>query len=52
MAILGGYLYRENAPPPGHQQRWEGSIRLTIMSEVCQLGDYFDPPGIASLDGL
>jgi len=48
MAILGGYLYRKNAPPPGHQKIWEGWTRLTIMSEAYELRDYFEPPAIAS----
>ena len=48
MAILGGYLYRKNAPPPGHQKIWEGWTRLTIMSEAYELRDYFEPPSIAS----
>ena len=33
MAILGGYLYRKNAPP-GHQKIWEGWTRLSIMGEA------------------
>ena len=48
MAILGGYLYRKNAPPPGHQKIWEGWTRLTIMSDAYELRDYFEPPAIAS----
>ena len=48
MAILGGYLYRPNAPPPGHQKIWEGWTRLTIMSEAYELRDYFEPPLNAS----
>ena len=48
MAILGGYLYRKNAPPPGHQKIWEGWTRLTIMSEAYELRDYFEPPSNAS----
>ena len=50
MAILGGYLYRPNAPPPGHQKIWEGWTRLTIMSEAYELRDYFEPPALASQD--
>ena len=48
MAILGGYLYRPNAPPPGHQKIWEGWTRLTIMSEAYELRDYFELPSSAS----
>ena len=48
LAILGGYLYRKNAPPPGHQKIWEGWTRLTIMSEAYELRDYFEPPAISS----
>ena len=48
MAILGGYLYRAHAPPPGHQKIWEGWTRLTIMSEAYELKDYFEPPASAS----
>ena len=33
MAILGGYLYRPNAPPPGHQEIWEGYIRLATITQ-------------------
>ena len=47
MAILGGYLYRAHAPPPGHQKIWEGWTRLTIMSEAYELKDYFEPPASA-----
>ncbi len=47
MAILGGYLYRAHAPPPGHQKIWEGWTRLTIMSEAYELKDYFEPPATA-----
>ena len=50
MAIPGGYLYRKNAPPPGHQEIWEGWTRLTIMSEAYELRDYFEPPALSSRD--
>ena len=50
MAILGGYLYRKKAPPPGHQEIWEGWTRFIIMSEAYELRGYFEPPAIASLD--
>lgn len=52
MAILGGYLYRKNAPPPGHQESWEGWTRLTIMSEAYELRDYFEPPALAFQEDL
>ena len=48
MAILGGYLYRKNAPSPGHQKIWEGWTRLTIMAEAYELKDRFEPPQTAS----
>lgn len=48
MAILGGYQYRRNAPPPGHQKIWEGWTRLTIMAEAYELKDRFEPPQRAS----
>ena len=44
MAIPGGYLYRKNAPPAGHQTIWSGWTRLTIMAEACELKDCFEPP--------
>ena len=47
MAILGGYLYRKNAPPPGHQKIWAGWTRLTIMAEANELKDHFEPPQTA-----
>ncbi len=37
MAILGGYQYRPNAPPPGHQTIWQGSTRLSTMTEAYTL---------------
>ncbi len=39
MAILGGYLYRPNASPPGHKKIWEGWTRLSIMSETYAMID-------------
>ncbi len=48
MAIMGGYLYRRNGPPAGHQKIWEGWTRLTIMSEAYELRDYFERPQTAS----
>ena len=48
MAILGGYLYRKNAPPPGYQKIWGGWTRLSIMGEAYELRDHFDPPQTAS----
>lgn len=47
VAILGGDLYRKNAPPPRHQKMLEGRTRLTVMSEAYELGDYFEPPPVA-----
>ncbi len=47
MAILGGYLYRNNAPPPGHQKIWEGWTRLTTMAEAYALRDRIEPPQTA-----
>ncbi len=52
MAILGGYPYRPNAPPPGHQTIWEGWTRLSIMSATYTLRDACDPPASASVKGL
>lgn len=46
--MLGGYLFRPNAPPPGHQKIWEGWTRLTIMGEAYELRDGFEAPPIAS----
>ncbi|MDE0103170.1 MAG: hypothetical protein OXN89_12390 [Bryobacterales bacterium] len=48
MAILGGYIYRKNAAPPGHQKTWEGWTRVTIMAEAYELRDRFEPPLAAS----
>ena len=48
MAILGSYLYRKNAPPPGHQKIWEGWTHLSIMGEAYELRDHFEPPQTAS----
>lgn len=47
VAILGGYLYRKNAPPPGHQKIWGGWTALTIMAEAYDLRAYFEPPKTA-----
>lgn len=33
VAILGGYLNRNNDPPPGHQLIWYGHIRLAGMCD-------------------
>ncbi len=50
MAILGGYQYRANAPPPGHQKTWEGWNRLSIMSEAYTLRDSCEPPASVSIE--
>ena len=34
LAMLGGYLNRNNDPPPGHQKIWEGYVRLATMAET------------------
>jgi len=39
VAILGGYLNRNNDPPPGHQLMWHGYTTLTIMCTTYQLRD-------------
>ena len=31
LAMLGGYLNRNNDRPPGHQKIWEGYVRLATM---------------------
>ncbi len=52
MAILGGYQYRPNAPPPGQQNIWEGWPLLSIMSEAYALRDSCDPPASVSIEEL
>ena len=47
MAILGGYLYRKNAPPPGHKKISEGWTRSTTMAEAYELKDQIEPPQTA-----
>ncbi|MFQ5343785.1 MAG: IS4 family transposase, partial [Anaerolineae bacterium] len=39
VAILGGYLNRNNDPPPGHQLMWHGYATLTTMCTAYQLRD-------------
>jgi hypothetical protein len=39
VAILGGYLNRNNDPPPGHQLMWHGYTTLTTMCMAYQLRD-------------
>ena len=34
MAILGGYLWRPNAGPPGHEIVWEGYTRLAAIAQA------------------
>ena len=48
MAILIGYLNRKNAPPPGHQEIWEGWAHLSIMGEAYEFRVHFGPPQTAS----
>ncbi|MCG2601170.1 MAG: IS4 family transposase [Achromobacter sp.] len=43
VAILGGYLSRNNDPPPGHQLMWHGYTTLTTMCMAYQLRDEIDP---------
>lgn len=43
VAILGGYLNRNNDPPPGHQLMWHGYTTLTTMCLAYQLRDEIDP---------
>jgi len=43
VAILGGYLNRNNDPPPGHQLMWQGYATLTTMCTAYQLRDSIDP---------
>lgn len=39
VAILGGYLNRNNDPPPGHQLMWHGYTKLTAMAMAYALRD-------------
>ena len=39
VAILGGYINRNNDPPPGHQLMWHGYTELTTMSFAYALRD-------------
>ena len=39
VAILGGYLNRNNDPPPGHQLMWHGHAKLTTMCTAYELRD-------------
>lgn len=39
VTILGGYLNRNNDPPPGHQLMWHGYAKLTTMCAAYQLRD-------------
>ena len=32
VAKIGGYLGRENDPPPGHQLIWQGYAALQLMA--------------------
>jgi len=31
VAMIGGYLGRNNDPPPGHQLMWQGYAALQLM---------------------
>jgi hypothetical protein len=42
VAILGGYLNRNNDPPPGHQLMWHGYATLTIMGSAYALRDQIE----------
>lgn len=42
VAILGGYLNRNNDPPPGHQLMWHGYATLTTMCMAYQLRDQIE----------
>ena len=46
--IPGGYLFRKNTPPPGHQMIWEGWPRLSVIGEANELRDHFEQPQTAS----
>lgn len=39
VAILGGYLNRNNDPPPGHQLMWHGYTKLAAMAMAYELRD-------------
>ena len=41
MAIMGGYLNRKNAPPPGHKIIWRGYTRLTNYAAAFEMLDKF-----------
>lgn len=42
VAILGGYLNRNNDPPPGHQLMWHGYATLAIMGSAYTLRDQIE----------
>lgn len=42
VAILGGYLNRNNDPPPGHQLMWHGYATLAIMGSAYALRDQIE----------
>ena len=48
IAILGGYLYRENAPLPGQQKIREGWTCSTIMDNAYKPRDHSGPSHAAS----
>ncbi|MEA3221861.1 MAG: hypothetical protein U9P49_01670, partial [Thermodesulfobacteriota bacterium] len=39
VANSGGYLWRSNDPPPGHQLMWRGYTHLQLMCEGFALKD-------------
>jgi len=39
VATLGGYLNRNNDPPPGHELMWHGYTKLTAMAMAYELRD-------------
>jgi hypothetical protein len=39
VAKLGGYLGRNNDPPPGHQLIWQGYAALQFMAQGFALRD-------------
>ncbi len=44
MAMMGGYLNRKGAPPPGHQKLWEGHIDLAAEARcygrILRMGEH------------
>ena len=42
VGMLGGYLNRNNDPPPGHELMWQGYTKLTAMAMAYELRDEVD----------